>query len=66
MSAESVDAKTFEIADSVETRSAVEAGRRGAVVGVDEAVATFETFPAATFVTSVGVDASGSVSAGIV
>jgi hypothetical protein len=66
LTAETVDAKTLEIADPVETGAAVEAGGRGAVVGVDEAVATFVTFPAATLVAAVSVDASRSVSARII
>jgi hypothetical protein len=66
LTTEPIDAKTLEIADSVETGAAVEAGGRGAVVGVDEAVATFVTFPAATLVAAVSVNASCSVSARII
>ncbi len=66
LTAETVDAKTLEIADPVKTGAAVEAGGRGAVVGVDEAVATFVAFAAATLVAAVSVDASRSVSARII
>jgi hypothetical protein len=57
VAAEPVDAEALEVGHAVQAGAAVEAGRGGAVVHVDEAVAALEALPAAALVRAVSVDA---------
>ena len=62
MTSKPVNAETSELADAVETSAAIEAGIRNTVIGIDKTISALETLLAFAFVTSVGVDAGGSIS----
>ena len=66
LTTEPINTQALEISDPIQTRPTVVTWRRRAVVSVDQTVASFVTFSAATFITAVRINASGTVSARIV
>lgn len=63
LAVEPVDAQTGVVANSVETGSTILARKRGAIVGVYDAVTSLVAFRADAVVGTVGVPAGGAVAA---